>query len=393
MPLDYLSVKQQIQKVARRAPAEQERMQQLRQQARDLLNQQAHNGAELCAKVELAASRDSALRAAKPGKEALTQSFLCPAPLEQSSVIAADGSQISPSRHEAVNYFLINVGAIHMHPGSGDAPNTHTFSDLHVQKYGEGGSFGNDQVGQMRDKAERLRLVEMVGEAQIQPAITLVDGPLELWGGRDRDPAQQAGFLKNLEEYLDALKQTQALGALTAGYEDKSRRDLVVRCLEIGQLPREQIEGGRFERGLRGVLDRDLFADLLAPGERSAVIEIQHQFAEKYYAGPLALHCFYLKIGREEAYELARVEVPGWVAEDTEALDAVHATLVEQCRLTGSRPYPYALHRAHEIAVVSHEERKQVTQMLMAGLQAAGVDVGTISNKQALKELERRAGW
>jgi hypothetical protein len=392
MPLDYLSVKQQIEIAAQRAPAELDRLNKLRNKAKEILGKNAANGAELRIKVELAAAKDKNLRAAKPTAEEITEVFPLPEDPKGVTVIAADGSQISPSRHEAVNYFLINVGAIQMLPGSGQAPTTDTYSELHVQEYSQSGSYSNEQVSQLRDKAERVRLLEMIASTSGSPVITLVDGPLELWGGRDRDPLQQAGFLKSLEEYLEALKATHASGAMTAGYEDKTRRDLVLRCIEIGMHSDEQIKSGGVERLMRGVTDRDLFTELLNPGERSALFEIQHQFADQYYAGPLALHFFYLKVGSEKTFDLARVEIPAWVANDKKALDILHATLVDQARLTGSRPYPYALHRAHEIAVVSFEERQQLTQMLIAAYQAEGVTMGMMSNKQALKDLERRRG-
>jgi hypothetical protein len=48
------------------------------------------------------------------------------------------------------------------------------------------------------------------------------------------------------------------------------------------------------------------------------------------------------------------------------------------------------LHRAHEIAIVSREEKTQLTNMLVGELQANGVQVGSASHKQALKDLPGR---
>ena len=59
-----------------------------------------------------------------------------------------------------------------------------------------------------------------------------------------------------------------------------------------------------------------------------------------------------------------RVEIPKWVADDKEKLDLLHGVLVEQCRMMGSKPYPYLLHRAHETAVVKNEEKQQIENML-----------------------------
>ena len=57
---------------------------------------------------------------------------------------------------------------------------------------------------------------------------------------------------------------------------------------------------------------------------------------------------------------------------DNHRLDSLQAVLVDQCRILGTRPYPYLLHRAHETAVVSLEEKEQVTQMIVLELRNAG---------------------
>ena len=67
--------------------------------------------------------------------------------------------------------------------------------------------------------------------------------------------------------------------------------------------------------------------------------------------------------------------------------------LVQQCQIMGKRPYPYLLHRAHEAAVVSMEEKEQVTQMIAHELRKRGVEIGEISHKQAGKDLGGRRGF
>jgi hypothetical protein len=80
-------------------------------------------------------------------------------------------------------------------------------------------------------------------------------------------------------------------------------------------------------------------------------------------------------VGRPEKPWLARVEIPHWVAADDTMLDHLHALLLYECSKLGNRPYPYILHRSHEIAVVKMEEKKQLEQMLA---QSVGIfDGGT----------------
>ena len=85
-----------------------------------------------------------------------------------------------------------------------------------------------------------------------------------------------------------------------------------------------------------------------------------------------------------------RVEIPKWVADDEEKLNLLHGILVEQCRMMGSRPYPYLLHRAHETAVVKMEEKQQIEQMLAMELRRNNEDVDDGSFKQSAKDLPGR---
>jgi hypothetical protein len=87
------------------------------------------------------------------------------------------------------------------------------------------------------------------------------------------------------------------------------------------------------------------------------------------------------------------VEIPAWVAEDAGMLDNLHAALVDQCRIMGSRPYPYLLHRAHEAAVVSLAEKEQVTQMIALELRRRGVILGEQSYKQSAKDLQGKTRY
>jgi hypothetical protein len=83
-----------------------------------------------------------------------------------------------------------------------------------------------------------------------------------------------------------------------------------------------------------------------------------------------------------------RVEIPKWVAEDSKKLDLLHGILIEQCKMMGSRPYPYLLHRAHETAVVRFEEKQQIEQLLVLELHRIHAEVGDASNKSLAKALK-----
>jgi hypothetical protein len=183
----------------------------------------------------------------------------------------------------------------------------------------------------------------------------------------------------------------QAKNVTVAGYVDKPGADLVVRTLEIATLAEEQLKDIREQHPLRGVTDRWLYAGILKAGQRSGVFGLQSG-SRAHYTGDLALHFFYLNVGDENHPSLVRVEIPKWVADDKEKLNLLHAALLDQCRMMGTRPYPYILHRAHEIAVVKIDEKQQVEQMLELELRKAGGEVDEISAKQSAKELPGKTG-
>jgi hypothetical protein len=392
MSLDFKQVQEQVRQLGENAPQHAQHLQELRQRANDLLQHNAQGLARLRAKVEIARQHDPALRCALPldgpSGEPLDAHYPLPPLPEQATLIAADGSQINPDRHAAINYCLINVGAIRMRHGSAEPPRPSTQCRLlyDEQLYTATGTLTEETVALMRDLNERRCLAEMAEEAA-PPVITFTDGPMELWGAKDE--SGQNGFRKHLEDYKAALYQLRDLAVTTAGYVDKPGADLVVRLLEIAETPEEILKDIRKQRPLRGVTDADLYRHRLAPGERSAVFAIQSRSLEDYTAD-LALHFFYLNVGLPEDPWLARVEIPAWVVGDTHKLNGLHAVLIHQCRIMGGRPYPYLLHRAHETAVVTLDEKEQLTRMILLELQRRNVTVGRESYKQALKLTARR---
>jgi hypothetical protein len=393
MPLDYQQVRQQIIAMGREAPERARTLQNLRAAARQAMDEHADQSEVLRDKVGAAQHFNPNLRCALPSKEGLNHRNPLP-PLPGSiTLIAADGSQINPDRHAFVDYCLVNVGAIQMKLGSSDPPTTSIRSQLLYddQMYTEAGRMTEPLVALRRDLHERKLLADLAQNAA-PPVLTLTDGPLELWVGQESGQ-NAVPYERTFKQYLEALEQLHTCGAITAGYIDRPRGDLLVRLLEIALLPLDQLEhaGQRTHRRFLGITDSDLFRDILEPGERSAIFGIQTRNTDKY-AGHLALNFFYLNVGTgrgEKSYPV-RVEIPAWVAEKPETLDPVQAVLVQQCRILGTRTYPYLLHRSHEIAVVTLDEKAQLERMIALELAKQGFPPGEASQKQATKDLAGR---
>jgi NurA-like 5'-3' nuclease len=97
--------------------------------------------------------------------------------------------------------------------------------------------------------------------------------------------------------------------------------------------------------------------------------------------GPHLVHFFYLRVGRE----IARVEIPRWVAEDTAMVDLVHTLIYDQC-LKG-QGYPVALARAHEQAIVRAADRRAFLSMVEGSLLRAELPA-TTSKKRESKQRQ-----
>jgi hypothetical protein len=389
MSLDFQQVRQQVRQLGESAPQRESRLQVLRQQARRLLESHAHELDSLRQKVQaVVRAYDPSIRCAMPAAEPLNAHFRLPPLPARLVLLAADGSQIFLDRHAAVEYFLVNIGTLQMSYGGAQSPSITVQSDLY---YGDdlhvsGAYPSEEKVSLLRDLHERQKLADLV-EHIPGDVITLTDGRLELWGASPQEAggeASQPPEARSLEAFLAALERLQVAGATAAGYVDKPSEDYVVRLLEVASLPVEQAR----QRPLLGVRDIDLFRSLLAPGERSAVFEVQTRFANIYRRrnASFAPYFFYLNVGRPGHPWLARVDMLAWVAADAQRLDGLHAVLVHQCAMLGTRPYPYALHRAHEIARVTPDEKDQLEMMITNELRKHGILVEE-SNKQFLKNL------
>jgi hypothetical protein len=391
MPIDYQQIYEKIQEIGKGARERKKTLEERRSRARELLNTYASELDFLRSKVDSAKAVDPNIRCAYPLEETLASSYPAPDSAIQATLIAADGSQINPDRHAAVQFGLINIGAVTMKLNSGEAPGIFTESEL---LFGDdllpnGNPMSDGMVALRRDLKERASLDEL-SKNHKGWVVTFTDGPIELWGAKGEDAQDYSAFV---EKYKTVLSRLQSRDVITAGYVDKPSADLVVRLLEIAMADKEQIQKLREFHPLRGVSDRWLYGEredpLLPPGHRSAVFRIQSS-SEKNYKGVLELHFFYLNVGTQGHPWPVRVEIPRWVVDDNEKLDLLHGVLVEQCRMMGNRPYPYLLHRAHETAVVKQEEKQQIEQLLTMELRKNNEDVGEGSHKQSAKDLQGR---
>ena len=380
MPVSFQQIRSQIKEKGPAAVHRQKVLEERIEEAFALLNQYQNDLDFLHSLVDRAAAADPDLRCAVPGAQSLTLTIPAPAAGLPLVILAADGSQINPDRHNQVEFGVINTGAVRF--AAGEVPQEIVESklllgdDLQLAS----GPMTEEFVALLRDLYERTLLAKLA-EKETLPVVTLTDGQLELF----RRPEQSREFDMRFDEYLESLRRLSQVQAVTAGYVDRPKGDLVVRLLELTMVGAADLKKVHQLRPLRWVLDAFLFERVLGPGQRSTVFKILSSSSSKF-PQDLALHFFYINVGDERRAHLARVEIPAWVAQHNLLLDRLHATLIAQARPLSSRPFPYAIHRAHEVAVVRLEEKDQINDMIAQEYHALGLPLGDRSNKQIAKD-------
>ena len=337
--------------------------------------------------IEAAEQQQTNLYLAKPTSEPiLTHKPLPQAPLSY-TLIAADGSQIVPSRHRALQFGVINVGLIKAQIGSGEPPEIRVETELlSMQKIqtDEGNLIGEDEVALLRDLAERKLIRQAVSAEDVTPIITLTDGPLDVFY---RSTIQGGRGEQVQREVFEIDQGLRDRGVVTAGYIDKPGSAMLSRMLALFKAKREGLTLDPRNNTL-SLSDRAILGNYLRlPGERSAIFEaITRRPIKPTNSLPVAF--FYLNVSSvpDDPY-LARVEFPLWVFEEPGLVDQLHAVIYKEAQVLDSHPYPYLLHRSHELAVVKRAEADEVEAMLQSQLDPKFLKHQQRSNKDYLKGL------
>ena len=160
---------------------------------------------------------------------------------------------------------------------------------------------------------------------------------------------------------------------------------MLSRMLEIFECKRQ----GALESNNRdlNLSDRFICRNSAPPGERSAIFEAITRNARKP-ASSLPVAFFYLNVCNDENEPcLVRVEFPLWVSEVPGLVDKLHAVIYKEAQVLDSHPYPYLLHRSHELAVVKRIEADEIEVMLQSQIDPEIRAHQQRSNKDYLKGL------
>ncbi|MEM9774723.1 MAG: DNA double-strand break repair nuclease NurA, partial [Chloroflexota bacterium] len=98
--------------------------------------------------------------------------------------------------------------------------------------------------------------------------------------------------------------------------------------------------------------------------------------------------CFFYLNSAQTGINIARVDLPMWVAQDDEAVNTVHALVLDQCKILGR--YPYVLTRADEMAVVGKQDQAELEFRIARFMDRQGLG-GRETAKQESKGWARGA--
>ncbi|MGH2414403.1 MAG: DNA double-strand break repair nuclease NurA, partial [Microcystaceae cyanobacterium] len=317
-------------------------------------------------------------------------------PPHSHSIFATDGSQIAPSHHEIAYCYLINVGRVMLHYGQNLHPLLDSIpevyyksEDVYVSK--QWGIRTEEWMGHRRTVLEAQMLAEMACRwvnppgAHTEPNLAMVDGSLIYWflealplDARDRILPPILSAWEQLRQtkiplmgYLSASRSMEALNFLrfqTCPYETPN---CVVNCMDsVDELhPCQEIDPLR---------DATLWAYLLEPGQRGPLWRSSLRILDLYDEAQRIYFC-YVNVGTE----IARIEIPAWVAEDASLLESSLSIMLAQ--VSKGYGYPVALAESHNQAVVRGGDRARFFALLEQQMIRAGLyNVGT-SYKEARK--------
>ncbi|MFN6570982.1 DNA double-strand break repair nuclease NurA [Dendronalium sp. ChiSLP03b] len=337
--------------------------------------------------------RDRILFANATPIEPLETCIEIPVPPKIHTVIATDGSQIAPNHHEIAYCYLLNIGRVVLHYGQNRHPLLDSLpevfyrpEDLYMSR--QWGIRTEEWMSFRRTASEATVLAELAcssfspSEKDI-PTLAMVDGSLIYWFLEQLPIDARDRILPPVLEAWQQMRDAQIplMGYLSASRNVEGMNFLrllacthpVPDCLSFCPNQLEKVPCKVFEP----LRDTALWATQLKPGQRGPLWRSNARILELY--GDQTIYFCYVHVGTE----IARIEVPAWVAENAAMFDSAMGLMLAQVQK--GYGYPVAIAEAHNQAVVRGGDKARFFALLERQMIKAGLrNVGT-SYKEARK--------
>lgn len=287
-------------------------------------------------------------------------------------IVAVDGSQIYPDRYYSnLDCFMLNIGGLNFAYGAPQSsvaffskPYLFTMRDV-FKRYGYEGGESKDLIDLMREEfefKEALAATELFCNQQpTLPSLTLFDGSFIFWHLEGKPAEMRELFLSTYMLYLRKFQEKQLP---IAAYISLPRSRELCNVLRF-VLCDKFINQGTFCfldqscacKILQECNDVEIVANMLKPGYRTGIFMSSSSIADAYF-DQLRPCFFFINVGEE----IARVELPWWMAQDRAKVDFVAALVLDQSKK--GQGYPIVLAEAHERAVVKQQDKRFFYDMI-----------------------------
>lgn len=357
--------------------------------AETIFHQAAANQAHLCQNSQQ--SRDRlAFNCAEPVEPLGAIQAIAPISAPH-IVIATDGSQIAPSRHEIAYCYLINIGRVAIYYNSGIYPLLDNLPEVFYRpedlyKARQWGIQTEEWMTLKRTVAETVALADLAVETRSPslPILAFTDGALIHW---ELDEVPLEGRAQLLPDILEAWDLLKAEKIPLAGYISAPRAAEATNFLRLELCPferpdchihcSEQILDAAPCSQLQPLRDGTLWNRLLKVGECSPLWKSHARILQEY--GEHQIYFCYLHVGTE----IARIEMPAWTALDQELRSQALQIILSQVQK--GYGYPVALAEAHNQAVVTGSDRRRFFAILEQQMVKSGLRNVTTSYKESRK--------
>lgn len=322
--------------------------------------------------------------------EPLNTCITIPVPPKVHTVVATDGSQIAPNHHEIAYCYLLNIGRVVLHYGQNRHPLLDSLpevfyrpEDLYISR--QWGIRTEEWMSHCRTASEAVVLSELACSVKGEvPILAMVDGSLIYWF-LEQLPTDARDRI--LPPILDAWQQLRSVQIPVLAYLSASRNVEAMNFLRllacpypepncIGYCPdqTETVPCKKFEN----LRDTTLWETQLQPGQRGPLWRSNNRILDLYE--DQTIYFCYVHVGAE----IARIEVPAWVAEDSAMFDQALGLMLAQVQK--GYGYPVAIAEAHNQAVIKGSDKARFFAMLERQMIKAGIkNVGT-----SYKEVRKR---
>ena len=391
--LDLSKLARQMQGISDHLTKEAEASRRRVEVAQQLLHQASLQQSQLV--EQLNQHRDRLLFTAAEPIEPLDTRIAIEAAPAAHTVLSSDGSQISPSHHEIAYCYLLNISRVVIHYGQSRYPILDSLpeviyrpEDLYASR--KWGIRTEEWMGYKRTASEAVMLGELAqtctktdAKTGNIPTLAMTDGSLIYWF-LEQIPAAARDEILN--PVLESWERSRLASVPVMGYISASRSGEALNFLRLQSCPFEQpncmahCEDRRDEtpcNSFAPLRDVTLWSTSLAPGDRGPIWKSSADILSCY--GEHAVYFCYVHVGAE----IARIEFPQWVVEDSKLLDSALSLMLAQVQKGFG--YPVALAEAHNQAVVRGGDRTRFFTLLEQQMIRAGLkNVGT-SFKEARK--------